>query len=139
MVGGSGRSGRAGIFRSFLPSPLVGEGGRDAEASRTGEGSVSADRDPSSVVTAQSRCKASAFLFKNGGQRPPMDTFSHKGRREGSLCIHCGRLPQGLEPLLLCGRLTPATSFTGCFHMRRLRFTNFHRWISRLGLMILAA
>ena len=47
-----------------FPSPLVGEGGRDAKASRTGEGSVSADRDPSS------------------GTDFVRATFSHKGRRE---------------------------------------------------------
>jgi hypothetical protein len=42
----------------------VGEGGRDAKASRTVEGSVSAERDPSS----------GADLVRA--------TFSHKGRRE---------------------------------------------------------
>ena len=31
----------------------------------------------------RSRCIASAFLSKNGGRRPPMATFSHKGRRNG--------------------------------------------------------
>ena len=63
----------------LFPSPLVGEGAlREA---KTGEGSVSADRDPSSGATTRSRCKASASL-KNGDRRSPIATFSHKGRRK---------------------------------------------------------
>jgi hypothetical protein len=53
---------------SIVPSSLVGEGGADAlSAFVTGEGSVSAEKDPSSVADYV------------------RDTFSHKGRREGVL------------------------------------------------------
>src|SRR5258705_6780575 len=37
---------------------------------------------PHPARTLHSRCKASASLLKNGGRRPPMATFSHKGRRK---------------------------------------------------------
>jgi hypothetical protein len=55
-----------GIARwAIFPSPLVGEGGSIAQSAiETGEGSVSADRDPSSGAD---------FVHA---------TFSHKGRRE---------------------------------------------------------
>src|SRR5258708_38248017 len=37
---------------------------------------------PHPARTAHSRCKSIGVLLKNGGRRPPMATFSHKGRRE---------------------------------------------------------
>jgi len=56
--------GARGRRESCFPSPLVGEGGSPVRSSgETDEGSVSAERDPSS-----------AFAFREG-------TFSHKGRR----------------------------------------------------------
>src|ERR1700738_3746036 len=67
---------------ALLPSPLVGEG---AFAKRRRVRGLSPRmQTPRPSRTAHSRCKASASLLKNGGQRPPMATFSHKGRREES-------------------------------------------------------
>src|SRR5260221_3657092 len=54
---------------SCCPSPLAGEGGF-------------ANATPHLARTSHSRCKASAAFFKNGAPRPPMATFSHRGRRE---------------------------------------------------------
>jgi hypothetical protein len=50
-------------YETYFPSPLVGEGGA-SRSEATGEGSVPADRDPSS------------------DPRFARITFSHKGRRE---------------------------------------------------------
>jgi hypothetical protein len=59
--------GRACLF----PSPPVGEGGRDAQRRGRVRG-LSPRKEPFGVLPT------------NGGQRPPMATFSHKGRREES-------------------------------------------------------
>ncbi len=44
---------------------------------------------PHPARTAHSRCKASASFSNNGGRRPPMATFSHKGKRRpgGPHCV----------------------------------------------------
>src|SRR5882757_7554578 len=54
---------------------------------------LSREETPHPVRTSHSRCKASASL-KNGGRRPPMTTFSHRGRREKRrLALFCSLPP----------------------------------------------
>src|SRR6476659_3166010 len=48
----------------------------------TGEGFSPRMQTPHPARTSHSRCEASASFEKNGGRRPPMATFSHKGRRK---------------------------------------------------------
>src|SRR6202040_1274525 len=45
---------------------------------------LSIDRDPSSGTDFAQPMHSIGVLLKNGGQRPPMTTFSHTGRREVS-------------------------------------------------------
>ena len=48
----------------------------------TGEGFSPRMQTPHPARTSHSRCEASASFEQNGGRRPPMATFSHKGRRK---------------------------------------------------------
>src|SRR5712672_771212 len=70
--------------RSVLPLSPCGRGWLRCEASQPGEGSVSADVDPSSGTDFAQPMQGIGVLLKNGGERPPTATFSHKGRREES-------------------------------------------------------
>src|SRR5450631_735683 len=78
-----------------FPSPLVGEGGRDALASRTGEGSVSADRDPSSGASRhllpQGEKEESQIAPSRGNN--PSSTALICSARYFELIRHCGRPP----------------------------------------------
>ena len=65
----------------FFPSPPAGEGGRDAAASRTGEGSASAERTPHPAPKPMQKHR------RSWKRRPEAAyaTFSHKGRRKNEL------------------------------------------------------
>ncbi len=79
----------------------------------TGEGFSPQMQTPHPARTLHSRCKASASFLKNGGRRPPMATFSHKGRRKKahltrSAAPAAARSPETAAALRSARRAPPA-------------------------------
>src|SRR3979490_608207 len=66
----------------WISYPLSPCGRGCLREAKAGERYLSADADPSSVADFAWPMQSIGVLLKNGGRRPPMATFSHKGRRK---------------------------------------------------------
>src|SRR5260370_6446600 len=74
--------GQARVARRWLLLSPCGRGWLASPDARRVRGLPPRMQTPHPARTAHSRCKSIGVLLKNGGRRPPMATFSHKGRRE---------------------------------------------------------
>jgi hypothetical protein len=105
----------------FLLSPLVGEGGRGAKHRGRVRGSgPSIDRAPSSGAIADAKHRRS----KNGGRRPPIATFSHRGEGKETQPIQFSNSRHS-PPSLRAKRSNPScgTESVDCFVASLLAMT----------------